>query len=58
MLDHIIPSSDAQAIQASAELKATDSDLWNRIDAVVLQGMYATISQDILQLILAVDDTV
>jgi hypothetical protein len=42
MLDHIIPPTEAQAIQASADLKATDSELWNRLDAVVLQWMYAT----------------
>ncbi|PNY09700.1 hypothetical protein L195_g006256 [Trifolium pratense] len=57
VLDHIIPPTDAQAIQASAALKATDSDLWNRLDAVVLQWMYATVSQDILQTILVVDDS-
>lgn len=57
VLDHIIPSSDAQAIQASAGLKANDSELWNRLDMVVLQWMYATVSQDILQSILVVDDT-
>ncbi|XP_050877345.1 uncharacterized protein LOC127081102 [Lathyrus oleraceus] len=55
--DHIIPSSDAHAIQASADLKANDSELWNRLDAVVLQWMYATVSLDILQSILVVDDT-
>jgi hypothetical protein len=49
VLDHIIPPTDEQAIQASAELKATDSNLWNRLDAVVLQWMYTTVSQDILQ---------
>jgi hypothetical protein len=27
MLDHIIPPTEAQAIQASADLKATDSEL-------------------------------
>ncbi|XP_050877854.1 uncharacterized protein LOC127081664 [Lathyrus oleraceus] len=57
VLDHIIPSSDTQAIQASADLKANDSELWNQLDAVVLQWMYATVSQDILQSILVVDDT-
>ncbi|XP_050878116.1 uncharacterized protein LOC127081931 [Lathyrus oleraceus] len=57
VLDHIIPSSDAQAIQASTGLKDNDSELWNRLDTVVLQWMYATVSQDILQSILIVDDT-
>jgi hypothetical protein len=57
VLDHIIPPSDAQAIQESTDLKANDYVLWNRLDAVVLQWMYATISPDILQSILVVDDT-
>ncbi|XP_050888951.1 uncharacterized protein LOC127094131 [Lathyrus oleraceus] len=57
VLDHIILSSDARAIQASAFLKANDSELWNRLDAVVLQWMYAIVSQDILQSILVVNDT-
>ncbi|XP_050920313.1 uncharacterized protein LOC127137951 [Lathyrus oleraceus] len=39
VLDHIIPSSDAQAIQASADLKANDSELWNWLDAVVLHAI-------------------
>ncbi|AES78161.1 hypothetical protein MTR_7g025300 [Medicago truncatula] len=30
MLDHIVPPSDEQAIKASADLKATNSDMWNR----------------------------
>ncbi|XP_050902159.1 uncharacterized protein LOC127111867 [Lathyrus oleraceus] len=57
VLDHIIPSSGAQAIQPSADLKANDSELWNQLDAVVLQWMYATVLHDILQSILVVDDT-
>ncbi|XP_050876285.1 uncharacterized protein LOC127079981 [Lathyrus oleraceus] len=57
VLDHIIPSSDAHAMQASVDLKANDSELWNRLDAVELQWMYTTISQYILQSILVVDDT-
>jgi hypothetical protein len=57
VLDHIIQPTDAKAVQASAEIKAFDSDLWNRLDAVVLQWMYATVSQDILQSILIIDDS-
>ncbi|GAU10843.1 hypothetical protein TSUD_424510, partial [Trifolium subterraneum] len=57
VLDHIIQPTDATALQASVELKAADSELWNRLDAVVLQWMYATVSQDILQSILVTDDT-
>jgi hypothetical protein len=57
VLDHIIPPTDVQDIQVSAELKAADSILWDRLDAVVLQWMYATVSPDILQSILVVDDS-
>jgi hypothetical protein len=57
VLDHIIPPSDEKDIQASTELKNTDSNLWNRLDAVVLQWMYATVSPDILQSILVADDS-
>jgi len=57
VLDHIVPPSDEQAIKASSDLKATDSNLWNRLDAVVLQWMYATVTTDILQSILVVDDS-
>jgi len=57
LLDHIIPPSDEKAIRATADLKANDSDLWNRHDAVVLQWMYATVTQDILNSILVINDT-
>ncbi|GAU24529.1 hypothetical protein TSUD_156410 [Trifolium subterraneum] len=57
VLDHIIPPSDELAIQAAATIKVSDSELWNRLDAVVLQWIYATVSQDILNSILVIDDT-
>ncbi|GAU49079.1 hypothetical protein TSUD_406850 [Trifolium subterraneum] len=57
VLDHIILPSDAQAVKESTELKANDPNLWNRLDAVVLQWMYATVSPDILQSILVADDS-
>ncbi|GAU37552.1 hypothetical protein TSUD_54590 [Trifolium subterraneum] len=57
VLDHIIPPSDEKAVQAAATFKASDSDLWNRLDVVVLQWMYATVSQDILNSILVIDDS-
>ncbi|WVZ04588.1 hypothetical protein V8G54_017934 [Vigna mungo] len=37
--------------------KAADLPLWNRLDVVVLQWTYATISPDILTLILVADDS-
>ncbi|MCI52211.1 hypothetical protein A2U01_0073455, partial [Trifolium medium] len=57
VLDHIIPPTDETARQAADNLKTSDSELWNRLDVVVLQWMYATISQDILQSILVIDDS-
>jgi hypothetical protein len=57
VLDHIIPPSVEQAVNAATDLKTSDSDLWNRLDAVVLQLMYATVSQDILNSILVIDDS-
>ena len=44
-LDHIIPPSDEQTIHAAVILKDSDSNLWNRLDTIVLQWMYATVSQ-------------
>ncbi|PNX86645.1 hypothetical protein L195_g042726 [Trifolium pratense] len=57
VLDHITPPTDETARQAAVDLKTSDSELWNRLDAVVLQWMYATVSQDILQSILVIDDS-
>jgi uncharacterized membrane protein YgcG len=57
VLDHIIPPTDETARQAADNLKTSDSELWNRLDAVVLQWMYATVSPDILQSILVIDDS-
>jgi hypothetical protein len=36
VLDHIITPTDAPSIQASTDLKASDPNLWNRLDVVVL----------------------
>ncbi|MCI54235.1 hypothetical protein A2U01_0075484, partial [Trifolium medium] len=47
VLDHIIPPTDETTRQAAETLKTSDSELWNRLDVVVLQWMYATVSQDI-----------
>jgi hypothetical protein len=57
VLDHIIPPTDETARQVADNLKTSDSELWNRLDAVVLQWMYATVSPDILQSILVIDDS-
>ncbi|MCH91789.1 polynucleotidyl transferase, partial [Trifolium medium] len=52
VLDHIIPPTDAAAQQEAARTKTNDPNLWKRLDAVVLQWMYATVTQDILSSIL------
>jgi len=57
VLDHIIPPSEESAIKVVAAIKENDSDLWNRLDAVVLQWMYATVTQDILNSILVINDS-
>jgi hypothetical protein len=53
-IDHIIPSSDDVA---ETSLKQTDPKLWKRIDAVVLQWIYGTISDDLLNTVIERDST-
>lgn len=57
VLDHIIPPTDVKAMQIAADVKTNDPDLWSRLDAVVLQWMYATVSQDILNSVLVINDS-
>ncbi|GAU43137.1 hypothetical protein TSUD_246770 [Trifolium subterraneum] len=55
VLDHIIPSS-TDAV-TDPPLKDTDPKLWSRLDAVVLQWIYGTISDDLLNTIIERDST-
>lgn len=57
MLSYIIPPSDKQTIHTITTLKASDPGLWNRLDVVMLKWMYATVSQDILNFILVINDS-
>ncbi|XP_020249077.1 uncharacterized protein LOC109826459, partial [Asparagus officinalis] len=57
VLDHIVPPTDEKAKKAADDAKEADPDLWHRLDAAVLQWMYATVSQDILNSILVIDDS-
>ncbi|PNX68715.1 hypothetical protein L195_g056319, partial [Trifolium pratense] len=57
VLDHIIPPTDETVKQTAEETKKNDPGLWNRLDAVVLQWMYATVTQDILSSVLVINDT-
>ncbi|KAL3619451.1 hypothetical protein CASFOL_037021 [Castilleja foliolosa] len=50
VLDHIIPPK-------TPPKTAPDPDLWARIDAIVLQWIYSTISNDLLHTILTPDST-
>jgi len=51
------PPTDAKALQIAADVKTNDHDLWSRLDAVVLQRMYASALQDILNSTLVINDT-
>jgi hypothetical protein len=55
VIDHIIPSSANDTSDIS--LKQTDPKLWSRLDAVVLQWIYGTISDDLLNTIIKRDST-
>ena len=57
LLDHIIPPSDETPRKAATAAKEKDSDLWNHLDVVLLQWMYATVTQDILTSIIVINDT-
>ncbi|KNA15688.1 hypothetical protein SOVF_095950 [Spinacia oleracea] len=56
VLEHIIPPTDPTELAAYKSSKAADLSLWNRLDAAVLQWIYATVSLDVLSSILVLDD--
>ena len=56
VLEHIIPPTDTAELTAYDATKAANLPLWKRLDAVVLQWIYATVSHDILTSILVADD--
>ncbi|XP_050915069.1 uncharacterized protein LOC127130027 [Lathyrus oleraceus] len=53
VIDHIIPTETT----SSPNLKDTDPTLWARLDVVVLQWIYGTISDDLLRTIIERDST-
>jgi hypothetical protein len=57
VLEHIILPTDEKEKAAYEKTKAEDLALWKRLDAVVLQWIYATVSSDILTSILVDDDS-
>ncbi|XP_014519737.1 uncharacterized protein LOC106776782 [Vigna radiata var. radiata] len=57
VLDHILPLT-SQSIDTNTEtIVEVDSALWSRLDAIVLQWIYSTISNDLLHTILQPDST-
>nr|GMC66493.1 Retrovirus-related Pol polyprotein from transposon TNT 1-94 [Ipomoea batatas] len=62
-LDHITPpskeadKSNSSPSLSSPSLKDTDPELWSRVDAIVLQWIYGTISEDLLHTIIERDST-
>ncbi|KAG5241212.1 Retrovirus-related polyprotein from transposon [Salix suchowensis] len=56
VLDHILPSS-AEHMKHDSSHPTTDPALWSRVDAIVLQWIYGTISDDLLNTILERDST-
>ncbi|XP_045822221.1 uncharacterized protein LOC123915115 [Trifolium pratense] len=57
VLDHIIPPTETNTTSSSPSLKETDPTLWKRLDAIVLQWIYGTISTDLLHTIIERDST-
>ncbi|XP_045802803.1 uncharacterized protein LOC123896464 [Trifolium pratense] len=57
VLEHIILPMDEKEKAAYEKTKAEDLALWKRLDAVVLQWIYATVASDILTSILIDDDS-
>ncbi|XP_056698303.1 uncharacterized protein [Spinacia oleracea] len=56
VIDHIIPSTADAAAKDAAARKEADPTLWNRLDDIVLQWIYGTISNDILNTIIEQED--
>lgn len=58
VIDHIIPSEVVTPKPAEKDKgAATDTTLWKRLDSIVLQWMYSTISNDLLITILTPNTT-
>lgn len=55
VIDHIIPPQPTEKGKETTD--DPDTDLWSRLDAVVLQWIYGTISNDLLHTIIETDAT-
>jgi len=57
VLDHIIHTPTTEPRYSSPSIKETDPTLWKRLDAIVLQWIYDTVSIDLLHTIIDCDST-
>lgn len=57
LYDHLVPPTEEKAKTAYVATKSADPTLWNRLDVVVLQWIYGTISNALLHAILKRNDT-
>ncbi|XP_020243511.1 uncharacterized protein LOC109821761 [Asparagus officinalis] len=60
VLDHIIPptsTTTGKKTSSSKDAESEDNNLWDRLDAIVLQWIYGTITNDVLLTILEQDAT-
>ncbi|XP_076924131.1 uncharacterized protein LOC143586475 [Bidens hawaiensis] len=63
--DHLLPRTTTAAISSSSDKRSAEeiaaalaaADLWDRLDAIVLQWIYGTISLDLLNTILKPNTT-
>ncbi|XP_060178204.1 uncharacterized protein LOC132608141 [Lycium barbarum] len=58
LMHHIIPPTEVAAKAKIDALRVADPELYDLLDAAVLQWIYGTISPELLQAILVKDDTV
>lgn len=56
-MDHIIPTLPMSSDKGKETVTARDDELWSRLDAIVLQWIYGTISNDLLHTILEPDSS-
>ncbi|XP_057526406.1 uncharacterized protein LOC130805638 [Amaranthus tricolor] len=57
LYEHLVPPTKEIAKAAFQANKSADLAFWNRLDAVVLQWIYGTVSKDLLNAILRRNDT-
>lgn len=57
VMDHIIPTPPVSSDKGKETATVRDDELWSRLDAIVLQWIYRTISNDLLHTILEPDSS-